>query len=70
MNITSAFQQLCDSDKNIMAGLEHESCETHCDHCGQCDWEYTGPMSTRTVHMSLFGNETLCNDCWVDQLVK
>lgn len=61
-----------DSEKNIMADLRHEACETHCDHCGQCDWEHTGPMSTRPVPMAKYDTETLCNDCapssWLDRL--
>ena len=42
---------LCDSDRNILAGLRHEACENHCAECGRCDWESTGPDTIRTVPM-------------------
>jgi hypothetical protein len=72
MNFTTA-NELCDSDKNIMADLQHESCNAHCDHCGRCDWEpYNGPNGTRPVPMGQYDTETLCTDCapstWMERL--
>jgi hypothetical protein len=43
---------LDDSERNQLAELRHEGCEAHCDECGRCDWEPTGPTTTRTVPMT------------------
>lgn len=54
---------LSDSDRNILADLAHEGCEAHCDDCGRCDWEPTGPTSTRPVPMTTVNGVTYCPDC-------
>ena len=35
-NRRSAPMGLCDSDRNIMASMRHEACESHCEDCGDC----------------------------------
>lgn len=35
----TGYRELCDSDRNIMASLQHEACEAHCEHCGLCIFE-------------------------------
>jgi hypothetical protein len=58
---------LDDSERNQLAELRHEGCEAHCDECGRCDWEPTGPTTERTVPMTEIGDDRyLCPDCYSD----
>ena len=63
----NAMTDLCDSDRNILAGLRHEACENHCAECGRCDWESTGPDTIRTVPMHAVDHghsiAYYCDDC-------
>lgn len=60
-----------DSDRNILASLRHEPCEAHCDECGRCDWEPTGPTTTAHIEMTEVDNghsiTTYCPDCLPNQ---
>ena len=57
---------LDDSERNQLTELRHEPCEHHCDECGRCDWEPTGPTSTRTIPMVEHEASVYCPDCLPD----
>jgi len=48
-------QGMCDSDRNIMFDLAHESCEAHCEDCGQCVPHGVDPIT--------IGEHDYCDDC-------
>jgi len=61
----NAPRVLCDSDRNIMAGLAHEACDTHCEDCGTCSPRQTNLNVWEDVPM--VDDEAtglrLCEDC-------
>lgn len=57
---------LDDSERNQLADLRHEACEAHCDECGRCDWEPTGPTTDRPVPMTGHAGAVYCPDCLPD----
>ena len=59
---------LSDSDMNVLAGLAHEACEWHCDACGCCSYEMTGPGATRDLESVIDEVEDAiyCLDCSPD----
>jgi len=56
-------RHLTDDQRNQLAELRHEPCEKHCAVCGRCDWEPTGPTTTRTVPMTDTPFGPICEDC-------
>jgi hypothetical protein len=55
--------RLDDSARNQLAGLQHEACEHHCEDCGRCDVDPTGPATTKYVPMTKIGEHWYCEDC-------
>jgi len=65
-----AYRQLDDSERNQLAGLEHEACETHCDDCGRCLGKDAEPVTGgpfhityRDVEFTTVGDADYCEDC-------
>lgn len=59
-------RQLDDSERNQLAGLQHEACETHCADCGACvgkDAEIIGINRYRDVEFTTVGDADYCEDC-------
>lgn len=70
MNERSAPRVLDDSDRNILASLAHEACETHCVDCGTCLGEDAetvaigpGGVKYADVPYITINNEDYCQEC-------
>lgn len=63
MHMEQTHSILSDSDRNILRSLRHESCEAHCDECGQCDNRQVGPDRWVDVELTVVDGVTYCDDC-------